>query len=434
MLFINMLPVRIYGEIEYVFGCFKIVMMVLMIMYNIIISGVVASRHEHSRFWTYCEPYSFFNNTLDIGGHHFFGNAARLLGLWSSMNTVFFSMQGMFSVSVTAAENRRLETEETVKIATRKVALRVITLYVLLVFSVGLNVPMNDPEILDFAVNSIRQGNHSPFMVACVRAGTLGLPHLLNAFWIFSAFSCGVNGLYTASRLLHALASIRNAWPERLFWLKNRLERTTSKGVPLAAVVASWLFAFLGFLGCQPNAAKALGRLSTLSSASMMIVYTCMGICFLFYRTCTIEAELSDPVTIDTDEGIVLNRAASTYPYRSHLQWARAAFAALACFLFLFFNGFKSMLSPFSIKDFVASYIAIPIFILLIGLYHIKDEQTWNPLRWTRRATMNIAGALETTQADPSKRRGRLHRQNKEKFFVVENFKVFGEFVWIWLK
>jgi len=257
---------------------------------------------------------------------------------------------------------------------------------------------------------------------------------VLNAFWIFSAFSCGVNGLYTASRLLHALASVRNAWPTRLYWLKARLERTTSKGVPLAAVFTSWLFGFLGFLGAQPQPAQVLGRLAILSSASMMIVYMFIGISFLFFKTCTVEAEPNDPVVMDSDDGPLLNRAAANYPYRSHLQWFRSAFAAFSCFLFLFFNGWKAILSPFNAADFVASYIAIPIFCLLVVLYHVKDERTWNPFRWTRRATMNVSGPMETTQTDPLKRRGRLHRQNLKRFWSYENLVVFRDFIWVWMK
>lgn len=153
---INCLPVRIYGEIEYGFGCIKLVMMVLMIMYNVIISGVNASKGLYPRFWTYSAPYSFFSNSVEINHHSFFGDTARLIGVWTSMTSIFFSMQGMFSVSVTAAENRRLETEESIKIATRKIALRAITLYALLVFSVGLNVPMDDPQIVDHSINTIR--------------------------------------------------------------------------------------------------------------------------------------------------------------------------------------------------------------------------------------------------------------------------------------
>lgn len=157
MLAINILPVRTYGEIEYGFGCIKLIMMVLIIMYNVIISGVMASRPGNfGRFWTYQGKYSFFTNHLTSETHNFYGSTARLIGIWTAMNTIFFSMQGMFSVSVTAAENRRLETEESIKIATRKIALRTIVLYSLLIFSVGLNVPFDDPEIQDKAINNIR--------------------------------------------------------------------------------------------------------------------------------------------------------------------------------------------------------------------------------------------------------------------------------------
>lgn len=57
ILFINVLPVRMYGEIEYIFGCIKLIMMVLLIMYNVIMSGVNANRGLHPRFWTYRKPY-----------------------------------------------------------------------------------------------------------------------------------------------------------------------------------------------------------------------------------------------------------------------------------------------------------------------------------------------------------------------------------------
>lgn len=157
MLLINMLPVRIYGEVEYVFGCVKLIMMVLMVLYNVVVSGIMASRPGNfGRFWTYQGTYGFFTNKLTIQNHTFFGDTARLIGIWTAMNTIFFSMQGMFSVSVTAAENRRLETAESIKIATRKIALRTIVLYSLLVFSVGLNVPSDDPEIQDNSINNIR--------------------------------------------------------------------------------------------------------------------------------------------------------------------------------------------------------------------------------------------------------------------------------------
>ena len=157
-------------QIEYVFGTTKLVAMVGMIMYNVIMSGINASNGLYPRFWTYQKPYSFFSSDLTINHHNFTGNTARLLGIWTAMNTIFFSMQGMFSVSVTAAENRRLESEESIKIATRKIALRTITLYAFLVFSVGLNVPTDDAEIQDSAVSTIRSVTAgSPFSSSSIK-------------------------------------------------------------------------------------------------------------------------------------------------------------------------------------------------------------------------------------------------------------------------
>lgn len=156
ILFINLMPVRVYGEIEYVFGTIKICTMVLIIMFNIIISGVNANEGKFERFWTYRGKYGFFTDSFSYGNHKFDGGSARLLGMWTAMTTLFFSLQGMFSVSITAAENRRLETEESIKIATRKIALRAITLYAFCVFSVGLNVPADDELIVTTAANSIR--------------------------------------------------------------------------------------------------------------------------------------------------------------------------------------------------------------------------------------------------------------------------------------
>lgn len=167
VLLINLLPVRIYGEIEYIFGSIKLIMMVFMIMFNIVLSGVNAHRNnDWERFWTYRDPYSFFTNsyTVDSGDvqHVFNGNTGRLFAVWTAMNTVFFSVQGMFAVSVTAAENRSLETDETVKIASRKIALRVLVLYGLLVFSVGLNVPSDDLMLIDSSISSIRSVVYLP--------------------------------------------------------------------------------------------------------------------------------------------------------------------------------------------------------------------------------------------------------------------------------
>jgi len=440
-LLINLLPVRIYGEIEYYFGCIKMVVMVSLILFNVVISGKnVANGTTTGHFFTYQSPYGFFSNQTVVATstetYTFTGDTGRLLGMWSALNTIFFSFEGFVTVAVTAAENKDLDKDETIKMSSRKAPLRIILLYSLLIFTVGLNVPYTDPNIIDTSINSIRRGENSPFIVACVRAGVVGWPHFLNAFFTFSAASTAVNALYIASRLLHALANLRNVWPQTswAYKIKSRLEKTNSKGVPVAAVFVSWLIGFLGFLGARPSPAKILGRMAIFCTCSIVIILLFVSAAFLFFYTRTVDGDPNDNVTITTTAGAVLNRNSSSYPYKSHLQWVRAAYCLLGFFLLMLFNGWRSFLFPFSAPDFIASYMGVLLFVVITALYHVKDEREWNPLRWTRRVTMDINNPTVTREKNFELRKGRLHRANKQSIFCKENAVRFLEFVWAWLK
>lgn len=440
-LLINLLPVRLYGEIEYYVGCVKVVVMVSLILFNVVISGKnVENGTTTGRFFTYQSPYGFFSNqtvvTTSTDTYTYTGDAGRLAGMWSALNTIFFSFEGFATVAVTAAENKDLDKDETIKMSSRKAPLRVILLYSLLIFTVGLNVPYTDPNIKDTTISSIRRGENSPFVIACVRAGVVGWPHFLNAFFIFSATSTAINALYIASRLLHALASIRNVWPQTgwAFKIKTRLEKTNSKGVPVAAVFLSWMLGFLGFLGARPSPARILGRMAIFCTNSIVIIFLSVSAAFLFFYTRTVDGDPKDDVTIMTAAGAVLNRNSSAYPYKSHLQWVRAAYCLVGFSLLVLFNGWRSFLYPFSPPDFIASYLSILLFIVITALYHIKDEREWNPFKWTRRVTMDIHNPTVTREKNLELRKGRLHRANKQMFFCKENAVRFLEFVWVWLK
>jgi amino acid transporter len=253
-LFINLLPVRAYGEIEYVFGCCKIIFIVLLILFNMVINIRSTFQDDHpSAFRYYKSPYSFESSTFTSKGHVFTGGIGHLTALWTAMTTAVFGMSGFDAVAITAAESKDLDADESIKLATRKICLRVILLYSLATFTVGLNVPYTDHNLQVYASNSIPSGEHSVFIIAAVRAGLRGWPHFFNAFFIFSAASSGFNALFMCSRILHALALTPDAWPR---WaiamtLQAKLERTVW-GVPMAAVTTSWLFGLLSFLSVQP--------------------------------------------------------------------------------------------------------------------------------------------------------------------------------------
>jgi amino acid transporter len=275
ILFVNLIPVRRYGQLEYCVGTIKVLFFTLLIFFNVFISALQLVPRG-GRFWTYNDPYGFTaqnytipfkNATFPYEGNFaatvITGNAGRLAGVWSAITTTVFSMTGLETVAISAAENRDLRRTETIKIATRKTAIRVVVLYALAIATVGLNVPYTDPYLRDMTINSINYGQDSPFVLAAVYNHLKGWPHFFNAFYIFSATTCGVNALYNGSRTLHAMARISSAWPG---WgpinaLRERLERTYY-GVPLAAVFLCWLFSLIGFLSTKPSTAKVWDSVS----------------------------------------------------------------------------------------------------------------------------------------------------------------------------
>jgi amino acid permease len=254
----NMLPVRLFGQIEYVMGCIKMIMFVVLILLNVIISSQQPVPRP-SHFWTYETPYSGAsqNITLPDGHSVLTGGAGKLGAMWEAMTTAMFGMIGFETVSLTAAENKNLRKEETVKLSTRKIALRIILLYCLATFVVGLNVPFTDENIRDTSIIGVINGQNSAFVVATMLNHYRIWPHFINAFFVFSVISCGINTLYNASRVLHALASVEAAWPD---WapvqsIRSRLERTKG-GVPVGAVIASWLLSFIAFSASDPGSTK----------------------------------------------------------------------------------------------------------------------------------------------------------------------------------
>ena len=254
ILAINMLRVRWYGEIEYWIGVIKMVFFVGLILFNIINN---ARTKTYFKYWA--EPWGFESKgfTSSRGVFHQ-GGSAHFAAMGTAMIVSIFSMIGFETVSITAPENKDLGTEENIKLATRKISLRILLLYILGVFVVGMNVPYDDSQLKDLSVNALNNGARSIFIIAAVRDGVRGFPSFFNAFYIFSATSAGMNALYISSRLLHALASIPAVWPS---WsiaesARRYLERTSNSGVPRAAVFTSWLFGWLGMLATSTNSAQ----------------------------------------------------------------------------------------------------------------------------------------------------------------------------------
>jgi yeast amino acid transporter len=162
------------------------------------------------------------------------------------MTLTIWSYLGMDIVSVTAAETKGYGDPESIKMATRKISLRILLVYFFCIVSMSFVVPYDDPQLLS-SNNGYKSGAASPFVIATVNAGISTLPHILNAFFIFSASSAGINSLYVASRTLHAMAVEGRVLDG---FITRRLKRT-NYGVPMYAVFASATFGLLPFMSTK---------------------------------------------------------------------------------------------------------------------------------------------------------------------------------------
>lgn len=453
ILLFNLLPVHWYGRVEYVFGSLKIIFIVGVIMFNTILNA--RKKFHSSRFWTYEDPYSFARRTFIVKAYEdgspritLTGALGGLASFWTAMTTTLFSLMGWEMILYTAAENRDLQRVETIKIATRKITLRVMLLYSLAAFTVGLNVPYDDENLRDLTLLGVSGGQNSVFIIATILEHVKAFPHFFNGFFIFSACSTGINALYGASRALHALASIRDAWPSGPMFesIRSRLERT-HHGVPMNAVFVSWLVTLVSFLSTTSAQSETLGQMITVAVTATLIVYA-MNCCayWNFYRKVNAAARGQlDDFDLDQERRDFYKRSGAQYPYRTHLQWIRAVYAFFGCTLMLIFQGWRTFLSPMSRDDFVASYIAVVLFVALSMMYYFKDRG-FLPRNWKILAIglsgLDTVGPVVVSADSISRpcdfckrkhRRGHL-RLSDSTLLTEGNARALVEWTWTWLK
>jgi amino acid transporter len=155
---------------------------------------------------------------------------------------IIFSYVGMDLVAATAAESKELANAESMKMAARKISLRIITLYCLAVLVGSFLVPSDHPFI-NGGGQSV--GSHSIFVIAVVEAGIPAAAHFFNAIFTFSSFTCAINSMYVASRVLHTLALRDQTGPE---FITSRLRQCRS-GVPVRAVLVTAAMTLISFMG-----------------------------------------------------------------------------------------------------------------------------------------------------------------------------------------
>ncbi|KAK6353060.1 hypothetical protein TWF696_005051 [Orbilia brochopaga] len=408
VLLVNILPVRIYGEFEYVFAWIKLTCIIGLIFVMLVLNLRTTDRYGRDgavgfRYWSKCTSVStqqytancdqhpewgFFSQAFDSGRQKIWadnndpvradylkqdGDLGRLKSVWTALTLAFYAYLGMEIISVTAAESRAPALS--IRTSTRKMFWRLATLYCIGMFVGSLNVPYTHPNLLSLRPdNSEIQGKVSPFIIAAVEAGILGLPSFLNALFLFAAWSAGVSALFVSSRTMHAMALAGHfPWP--------KMKEVNRFGVPVNAMLLSWSVGFLAFLQSGNNAQEVLGYLVKLGTISCLIVYACISASYIRFF-----------------EGLrhrnTFSRSDPRYPYRSKFQPARAWYGLIGSSLVIIFNGWEFCTVDFvdegsaRAKGFVFSYLAFVGFIVLYIGRKLITKSEFVPI-----ASMDFAGA-----------------------------------------
>jgi amino acid transporter len=143
--------------------------------------------------------------------------------------------------------------------ACKRVFARVSIFYVLAVLIVGMLVRSDDEKLGDDSGTAAQ----SPFVIAASAAGLQGIPSLVNAIVITSAWSSSNQALLSGTRVLYGLALKKQA-PQ--FFLK-----TTSWGVPYYCVLLQFAFMFLAFMSLSDGALTVFWWLVDLVACGVLI-------------------------------------------------------------------------------------------------------------------------------------------------------------------
>ncbi|KAH8812741.1 proline-specific permease [Xylogone sp. PMI_703] len=427
---INMFPVKFFGELEYIFGCFKLIFIIMVIMMMLIID-VMKPRSDayythvlSTKYWN--DPYSFFNPTYSVKDEsgniqrQIHGSVGTFLNMWTTSISVLFSYVGMDIIAATAAESKALADAESMKMGARKTNIRIIVLYTLAMLTGSFVVPRDHPFINGKATSV---GGRSIFIIAVVEAGIPQVAHFFNAVFVFSAFTCAVNSMYIASRVLHTLAIQDQTGPE---WITKRL-RACRNGVPIRSVLVTGALMMIGFMGRTGAPGERLSELASNCTVSCLIVYIVICATYLCFFQTLEEVKLYGNAS--EAQAAMYDRNNPRYPYKSHGQWLKAAYGMIASIILLVFNGISAFLEdPFDVRRFIASYIAIPVFILLILGYKVR-KHGFSVSQWGPERSNDLRN---TIQAASEIRKGRL--EFPESGITKENLRTFINWVWVWMK
>ncbi|KAI9567716.1 general amino acid permease [Boletus coccyginus] len=345
LLLINLFGVRWFGNSEIVFASLKIMLVIGLIIGGLVVNlgggpgGQVIGFGASQSYWQDPGP---MVSLLEPGA------LGRFLGLLATLTPAAFSVGGIELISIAAAETQQPRTN--IIKAMKTVIFRLVFFFIASVIVVGMDVPSNDPNLLQSGASAVQ----SPFVIVFQRAGVQVLPSIINAVLITSAFSSANTFIFSSSRILFGLA-VQGKAP-KIF------ATCTESGLPWVAAIASWLFSFLAFMNLAESSSTVFSWFVSLATMCGFIGWVTINTTYLRYYYGLRR------------QGIVPRGI-----YRSPLQPYAAMWAIFWVTFYILVTGI-SIFWDWDTVMFIAAYINLPIFFSLFIGYKLWYKTKMAPL------------------------------------------------------
>ncbi|RJU12561.1 D-serine/D-alanine/glycine transporter [Xanthomonas campestris] len=253
LLALNLVTVKLFGELEFWFALIKIIAICALIITG---AGLV--------MWGFRSPsghVASLSNLWNDGGMFPMG----IGGFFAGFQIAVFAFVGIELVGTTAAETAN--PQRNLPKAINSIPVRILIFYVLALIAI-------------MAVTPWRQvvADKSPFVELFVLAGVPAAASLINFVVLTSATSSANSGIFSTSRMLYGLAEERNA--------PRGFAKLTRAAVPARGLLFSCICLLLGAMLVYliPDLVTAFTLVTTLSAVLFMFVWSLILCAYIAYR------------------------------------------------------------------------------------------------------------------------------------------------------
>ncbi|ENX02210.1 hypothetical protein F900_01274 [Acinetobacter modestus] len=313
---INLLHVKLFGEMEFWFSIIKILAILAMIAFGsyLLATGTAGPQASISNLWA-------------LGGFFPYG----IKGLVMAMAVIIFAFGGIELFGITAAEAR--DPDKTLPKAVNQIIYRILIFYIATLFILFALFPWNQMA-----------NGGSPFVMVFASLDSQGVATMLNFVILTAAVSVYNGTSYCSSRMLLGLAQQGNA--------PQFLKKINKNGIPTNAVLISAFVTVLCVLLNYAFPEKAFGLLMMLVVAAIVINWVVISWTHLKFRK-TMQAQ-----------GVTSKFPSIAYPFSNYL-----------CIIFMLGILVVMSLTP----DMRIAVMMIPAWILcLMFAYFLKQRKLRN--------------------------------------------------------